>query len=132
MISWKRNPEHPTLAFVVGVGALTQSTKCNKMDYQKVVETTGIYSLQDHLMALKQGFQCSRLSESLKEHVLEMKWNRNADAQKLVYRLLDEVEDTDTIHDTEKIDVLLDIVNADKSINDTPHTFDEHFSQEEE
>lgn len=76
-------------------------------------------------MAMKAGFKCSRLSNSLKENILELKWNRNADAQRLVKKLLEEVDDCSTIDDVEKIDQLMDIVNADKIIKDTPHTFNE-------
>jgi hypothetical protein len=102
------------------------------MDYQKVMDTTGTYTIQEHLMAMKSGFKCSRLTNSLKENVLELKWNRNADAQRLVYRLLEEIEDTDTIDNRKKIDDLLQMVNADKVIKGTAHTFGEHFSREDE
>jgi hypothetical protein len=100
------------------------------MDYQKIMDTSGTYPIQEHLMAMKAGFKCSRLTTSLKENILELKWNRNAAAQRLDYRLLEEIEDTDTIENTEKIDHLLRIVNADKIIEGTAHTFDEHFSRE--
>ena len=93
------------------------------------MDTTGTYTIQEHLMAMKAGFKCSRLSNSLKENIFELKWNRNADAQRLVYKLLEEVSDTDTIDNTEKIDELLGIVNADKIIKDTPHTFGEYWEQ---
>jgi hypothetical protein len=102
------------------------------MDYQKIMDTTGIYSIQEHLMAMKSGFKCSRLSNSLKENVLELKWNRNADAQKLVYQLLETIEESDTIENKEKIDKLLQIINADKVIKNTPHTFHELWEKEEE
>lgn len=81
------------------------------MDYQKVLDTTGTYPLQEHLLAMREGFKCSRLTDSLKENVLEMKWNRPSAAQRLVYQLLEQVDDADTIHSTEKIDELLKIVN---------------------
>jgi hypothetical protein len=102
------------------------------MDYQKIMDTTGIYTIQEHLMAMKSGFKCSRLTNSLKENVLELKWNRNADAQRLVYKLLEEIEDADTIDNKEKIDNLLQIVNADKVIKGTAHTFSEYFSREDD
>lgn len=102
------------------------------MDYQKVMDTTGTYTIQEHLMAMKSGFKCSRLSNSLKENVLELKWNRNADAQRLVYRLLEEIDENDTINNKEKIDDLLQMVNADKVIKGTAHTFEEYFSKEDE
>ena len=102
------------------------------MDYQKVMNTTGTYTIQEHLMAMKAGFKCSRLSNSLRENILELKWNRNSDAQRLVYRLLDEVEENETINDKEKIDELLQIVNADKVIKGTAHTFDEYFTDKDD
>jgi len=101
------------------------------MDYQKVLDTTGTYTIQEHLMAMKAGFKCSRLTDSLKENILEVKWNRNSAAQRVVYKLLEYVEDHETIHDTKKIDELLSMVTADKIINDTPHTFDEYFDKNE-
>lgn len=102
------------------------------LDYQKVMDTTGTYTIQEHLMAMKSGFKCSRLSNSLKENVLELKWNRNADAQRLVYRLLEEIEESDTIDNKDKIDDLLQIVNADKVIKGTAHTFGEYLSKDNE
>lgn len=102
------------------------------MNYQRVMDTNGIYTIQEHLMAMKSGFKCSRLTKSLKENVLELKWNRNGDAQKLVYQLLEEIDDTETIDNKDKIDYLLQIVNADKVIKGTAHTFEEHFSREDE
>jgi len=102
------------------------------MDYQNVMNTTGTYAIQEHLMAMKAGYKCSRLTNSLKENVLELKWNRNSDAQRLVYRMLEIISDDETIDNKEKIDDLLQMVNADKSINDTAHTFEQHFSNEDE
>jgi hypothetical protein len=102
------------------------------MDYQKVMNTTGTYTIQEHLMAMKAGFKCSRLSNSLRENILELKWNRNSDAQRLVYRLLDEVEETDTINNRDKIDELLQMVNADKVIEGTAHTFGEYFTDKDD
>ena len=96
------------------------------------MDTTGTYTIQEHLMAMKSGFKCSRLTNSLKENVLELKWNRNADAQRLVYRLLEEIEEADTIDNKGRIDDLLQIVNADKVIKGTADTFGEHFNRENE
>lgn len=102
------------------------------MDYQKVMDMTGIYPIQEHLMAMKAGFKCSRLTHSLKENVMELKWNRNASAQILVNRLLEEIDDNDTIYNKEKIEHLIQIVNTDKVINGTSHTFREYFESDED
>lgn len=100
------------------------------MDYQKILDTTGIYTIQEHLMAIKAGFKCSRLTDSLKDNILELKWNRNSAAQKVVYKLLERVEDHETINDTDKLHELLSMVTADKIINNTPHTFEEYFNDQ--
>jgi len=102
------------------------------MNYQELMDTSGTFTIQDHLMAMRAGFKSSRLSDSLKENVFELKWNRNADAQALVYKLLDEISDEDKVGDVEKIDELLQIVNADRVINGTSHTFQEHFDEEDD
>jgi len=93
------------------------------MDFQKVMDTTGTYTIQEHLIAMKAGYKSSRLGYSLKDNVSELKWNRNSDAQKLVYSLLEEVEDHHTIKDLDKIDELIQMADTDKIINDTSHTF---------
>lgn len=100
------------------------------MDYQEIVNTTGLYSIEEHLLAFKAGFKCSRLSDSLKDNVLELKWNRNSDAQRLVYRLLKLIDDNDTINDVDKIEELLIEVRADRIINQTPQTFQEYWDGE--
>ena len=98
------------------------------MYYQKVMDSSGVYSIQEHLIAMKSGFRCSRLSISLKENILELKWNRNNDAKQLIDRLVEELDESDTITNKEKIEHLIQIVNADKVIDGTAHTFEEHFS----
>jgi hypothetical protein len=100
------------------------------MYYQKVMDSSGVYSIQEHLMAMKSGFKCSRLSNSLKENILELKWNRNNDAKQLIDRLMEELDESDTITNKEKIEYLIEIVNADKVIDGTAHTFEEHLSNE--
>ena len=100
------------------------------MYYQKVMDSSGVYSIQEHLMAMKSGFKCSRLSNSLKENILELKWNRNNDAKQLIDSLIDELDESDTIKNKEKIDHLIQIVNSDKVIEGTSHTFEEHLSNE--
>lgn len=100
------------------------------MYYQKVMDSSGVYSIQEHLMAMKSGFKCSRLSNSLEENILELKWNRNNDAKQLIDRLIEELDERDTINNKEKIDHLIQIVNADKVIDGTSHTFEEYFSNE--
>ena len=102
------------------------------MYYQRVMNTTGIYTIQEHLMAMKSGYKSSRLTNSLRENILELKWNRNADAQRLVYRLLEEVEEAETINNKDKLDELLQVVNADKVIQGTAHTFGEYFTNKED
>ncbi len=100
------------------------------MYYQKVMDSSGVYSIQEHLIAMKSGFKCSRLSNSLKENILELKWNRNNDAKQLIDRLIEELDESDTITNKEKIEYLIEIVNADKVIDGTAHTFEEHLSNE--
>jgi len=104
----------------------------NATDYKHVMTTCGIYSIQDHLMSMKAGYKYDRLSDKLKDQVHELKFNRNADAQRLVYKLLYMIDESDTIHNKEKIDELLEVVNADSVINGTAHTFSEHFERDEE
>jgi len=89
------------------------------------MDTSGTYSIQEHLMAMKAGYKTSRLSKSLKENIEELKFNRNSSAQKLVNQLLQYVTKDDTIDNKDKIEHLIDLVNADKVVNNTPHTFDE-------
>lgn len=100
------------------------------MNYQKILDSTGIYPIQEHLLAMKAGYKCSRLSESLYDNILELKWNRNGEAQNLIYKMLETITDKQTILDTDKIDELIQMVTADKIINDTPHTFGELNSNE--
>lgn len=102
------------------------------MDFQKIMNSGGIYSIQEHLMAMRAGYKNNRLTDSLKENVSELKWGRNGAAQNLIYELLTEISDSDTIENTEKIDELLSITNADKVVNKTPHTFGEYFEKEED
>lgn len=77
-------------------------------DWQKIMDSTGVYPIDTHLFAMLNGYKCSRLSNSLKENILELKWNRPSDAQKLVYKLVKLVDDKDTISNKDKINALLD------------------------
>jgi hypothetical protein len=101
-------------------------------DYQEIMDKTGVYEIKDHLYAMKAGYKCSRLSNSLRENVAELKWNRNAEAQMLVGELLEAIDENETIASTDKIDHLLHMVLADKIINRTPNTFKELWSSENE
>jgi hypothetical protein len=102
------------------------------INYQEIMDKTGIYEIQEHLYAMKAGYKCSRLSNSLRDNVAELKWNRNAVAQILINELLEVIDDNDTIASTDKIDNLLHMVLADKVINGTPNTFQELGSSENE
>lgn len=99
------------------------------MNYEQIVNTSGTFSIQEHLMALKAGFKPDRLSDNLIENLCELKFNRNTDAQTLVDKLIEMTPISATIDDKKLIDELLQTVIADKVINDTPHTFNEFFEQ---
>ena len=98
------------------------------MDYQKIMDTSGTYSIQEHLMAMRSGFKCSRLTDSLKENIEELKWGRNLDAKKVIDNLLTNVNPLNKIGDVDTINDLIDLTNSDQIINGTPHTFAEYFS----
>lgn len=103
------------------------------MNYEEIQSTSGTYSLQEHLMALKAGFKSPLVkTDDLRRNVLELKWGRSADAQKLVLELVEYIPKDATIWDTAVIDDLIQQVNADQLINKTPHTFQELWEQEDD
>lgn len=94
------------------------------MDYKSISSTSGIHSLEDHLLAIRAGYKSDGCGDSIYENVNVLRYGRNRDAQLLVDRLLSEVGN-ESINDTDMIDHLLSIARADKIINNTPNTFSE-------
>lgn len=102
------------------------------MNYQEIMNTSGTYSIQTHLMAMKAGFHCSRLSTNLHDNLKELKFNRNSQAQDLIDKLIAESSSTDVVGNEKLIDELLLTVNSDRVINGTAHTFEEYFEEDDD
>lgn len=94
------------------------------MDYQKILDTTGTYTLDEHLMALRAGYKCSRLSDDLLENLNELTYNRSAEAQRLITQLIEQCPKGAKVGDEDVIDDLLHIVRTDRVLNNTPHTWE--------
>lgn len=99
------------------------------MNFEKIVNTSGVYTIQEHLISFKSGFKPDRLSDNLIENLSELKFNRNADAQTLLDKLINMTPKKSKISDIDLIDELLQIVTSDKIINNTPQTFQEYFEK---
>lgn len=95
--------------------------------YQEVMDSSGRYPIEEHLLAMKAGYKASHLSYNLRDNVGNLKFNRNAAAQALVLTLVDMIPAGTRIDEDceEIIEELIDAVKADKIINNTSHTFEE-------
>lgn len=78
------------------------------MDYQKVVSTSGIYYIHEHLIAFRHGFKPPHCSDSLVDLVDDLKFNRCAEDQEFIKELKICIPDDSLMQDVETLNVLID------------------------
>ncbi len=86
------------------------------MNYQKIMDSEGVYSIEEHLLSMKAGFKKTGLTDSLVENLKELKKERKEVEQIFIDLLIRNTDVKKTLLDKETIDFLFHIYYKKTSI----------------